>query len=141
MLTRLLAVVALVAAALVGGWLFLDPGSSDFEGSWVLTSLTHGDEPVELIDTHPVTLVIDHSEATGISACNHYRAEFTRHGEDVEFTNTFSSAAACAEPAVMELENAFIQALGAVRRADRDGDTLTLTGDGVTLVLQAGVAP
>ena len=142
MLAKLLAVFAMVAAALVGGWIFLDhPGSSDFEGSWVLTSATYAGEPVQLLDTHPITLVIDHDQAGGRSACNEYGTDFAHDGDEVTFTEFFSTAMACLPEAVMELEASYSRALGAVRHADRDGDTLTLTGDGVTLVFTGGVAP
>lgn len=136
---RLTALVAYAAAAVLTLTACGDDGPSDsvrhdWDGAWVLTSGTHQGDPLGLLDSHPVTLVLDGDDVNGISACNHYGGTVTRSGDSITFEAMSMTEMACSPESAMALEAAYHAALADVTAARLDGDVLTLTGDGVELV-------
>lgn len=140
-LLALLGVVAVLAACSDGG---SDPGRAGgtdassteplgLSGSWVLTSgrTTDGDlAPVEGAD---VTLdVAEDGTVSGVSACNRYTGQVTVEGAAVTFGPLASTRMACLGD-LMVLETAYLAALDRVTTGAREGDVLTLRGDGVAL--------
>ena len=114
-----------------------EPAGTDLDGSWRLTAATHNGAPLVLVDGHPITLDVDGNEAGGISACNNYFGTVDA-GTDiatgaVRFDGLGGTEMACMPASVMDLERAYLTALGAVESAARDGDQLTLTGAAVEL--------
>lgn len=110
-----------------------DPGDQDWDGAWVLRSGTYDGRELPLLDTHPVTLVLDGHQAYGISACNHYGGTVTRHDDEVSFGELGGTDMACMPRSAMDLERDYLTALAGITAADRTGDSLVLSGNGTTL--------
>ena len=107
-----------------------EPAGTDLDGSWRLTAATHNGANLVLVDTHPITLDLDGDEARGISACNNYFGTVDAATETaaVTFGGLGRTEMACTPASVMDLEQAYLAALGAVESAARAGDQLTLSG-------------
>ena len=143
MVVRLLAVCAAVALVMVGGaWVFGPgdhfratggPWDGDWAGTWLLDSGTYDGQPLALIKTRPITLVIEGDAASGQSPCNWYRVTAQRSGDGIAITEIASTLMAC-ELAVQRLEDAYRQAIQAVTDVNQQGDTLTLTSEHGQLV-------
>jgi heat shock protein HslJ len=103
-----------------------DVASSDpLDGSaWTLV------DGVELVEGWPITVTFDAGSVGGTSACNDFGATYRLDGSSLSIGPLDTTGAAC-EPAVMDSERAFDEALEAVDRYQLDGDQLTLSGDGV----------
>jgi len=115
------------------------PGASvrhDWDGAWVLTSGTHGDDPLTLVASHPVTLVLAGDEVGGIAACNHYGGTVTHSDDAIAFSAMSMTEMACSPESAMTLEAAFIAALADVDTATLDGDALVLSGEATTLTFE-----
>ena len=119
-----------------------DPGDADgpaseLDGAWHLVAGRDADGPFPL-GGHEVTLLVDGEEASGRSACNSYMATVAvgQGGEgSVAFSGIGGTEMGC-EPAVMQLEQRYVDALGAVEDADRGAQGLTLSGPDVRLDLE-----
>ena len=143
MVVRLLAVCAAVALVMVGGaWVFGPgdpfratggPWDGDWAGAWLLDSGTYDGQPLALIKTRPITLVIEGDAAGGQSSCNWYRLTAERRGDGIAITEIASTLMAC-EPAVLGLEDTYLQAIHAVTGVNQQGDTLTLASEHGQLV-------
>jgi heat shock protein HslJ len=110
-----------------------EPTDVDLTGSWILTDGTADGSALTLDDTHPITLTVDGDQVSGTSACNNYMGQVTVSGDSVTFGPLGGTQMACMPASVMDLEQAYLAAMGTVDTAARDGDTLTLTGDGTSL--------
>lgn len=110
-----------------------DPGVPNWDGAWVLTSGTYDGRQLALLDTHPVTLVLEGDGAYGISACNHYSGRVTRLDDGVSFGQMGGTDMACMPRSAMDLERDYLTALAGITAADRNGDRLVLSGGGTTL--------
>ena len=104
---------------------------------WVLTAAEVDGAPLELLDTHPVTLVRTDDGIGGTAACNSYGGAMTIDGSTIAFGDLFQTEMACDPPAAMDLEAAYLAALSRVDTASVDPAALTLSGDGVTLTFAA----
>lgn len=136
-LIPLLALLALSAGCGdQGGSTADDPEPVDLAGDWVLTDGTAADGPMALDDAHPITLTVEGDQASGQSACNRYMGQVTVSGDSVTFGQVGGTQMACIPTSVMDLEMAYLAALGAVESGARDGDTLTLTGPDTTLTFE-----
>jgi len=100
----------------------------DLTGSWHLVSGGDADGSFDLTG-RSVTLVVEGDTASGTSACNHYSGDLDLEGDSVRLSGMSGTEMAC-EPAVMDLERRYLDALGVVARAERSGDALTLSGPG-----------
>jgi heat shock protein HslJ len=111
------------------------PAGTDLDGSWRLTAATHNGAPLLLVDTRPITLDLDGDEAGGIAACNNYLGTVDTATDTgaVTFSGLGGTEMACMPASVMDLEQAYLTALGAVESAARDDDQLILTGTDVEL--------
>lgn len=112
-------------------------GSGDgdaLEGvTWVLDrSSIEGLVPAAPPDAH-VDLRFEGGEASGTSACNSFGGAYTVDGDGLTFGVLGGTEMACAPPALMDLEAAFLGALGAVQEHVVAGDELVLTGEGIRL--------
>jgi heat shock protein HslJ len=124
------AVVLMVAAC----------GSSDLDlsGDWTLESGTLAGSEIPLVAGAPITLSIEGDLASGTSACNQYSTVTTLDGSTVTFGAIAGTQMAC-DDEVMASERAYLDALAAVDRGERDGDGLVLSGPGTELVFS--IAP
>ena len=91
--------------------------------------------PIPIVPDADITLTVAGSQVSGRSACNQYGGEIVVKDGQVQFGPLMMTEMACAEP-IMASEAAYAAALAGVRAATRDGDRLTLTGDGVELVFE-----
>jgi len=110
-----------------------DPGGPDWDGAWVLTSGTYDGRQLALLDSHPVTLVLDGDEVFGTSACNHYGGTVMNTADGVWFGQLGGTDMACMPRAAMDLERDYLTALAGITAADRNGASLVLSGGGTTL--------
>lgn len=100
----------------------------DLTGSWHLVSGRDADGSFDLTG-RSVTLVVEGDTASGTSACNHYSGELRVEGDSVRLIGMSGTEMAC-EPAVMDLERRYLDALVVVERAERSGGALSLSGRG-----------
>ena len=111
----------------------IDAGSSGGpDGAWALSAATVDGAALDLDDRYRVTMTIDGSRVGGTAACNGYGGALTTAGGSFAVGDIAQTEMAC-EPAVMEIESAFLQGLLRVSAVARSGDVLSLTGDGVEL--------
>ncbi|MEX0658853.1 MAG: META domain-containing protein [Egibacteraceae bacterium] len=118
-----------------------DPGggsggpADDLAGAWELGEGTGPDGAIPLAEGHPITFTVedDGEQVGGTAACNSYGATLARDGERLAVTGLFATEMGCSPAAVMDAEQAYLTALARVDAATTEGDTLTLTGDGVAL--------
>lgn len=126
-----IAILALAMTACLG-----NDFADSVEGSWQLVSGTVDGAEVPVIETHPITIVFDGEQVSGVAACNNYTGSYTLEGSSIEFGNIATTRMACLDPGVMEAEAAYTAGLQAVDTVTLD-ETLTLTGEGVELVFES----
>lgn len=103
------------------------------EGTWRLVVGEVDGTPLALVATHPVTLRVDGDTVGGTSACNSYGGTLRLDGNRASIDEIYMTEMACIEDGVMELEAAYLEALGLIDTAAVDGVHLVLSGEGVTL--------
>jgi heat shock protein HslJ len=117
----------------------LAPSSRGLGGtSWVVEQID-GRDPVER--ARP-TVVFDAagSRISGRASCNSYSAGVTAAGEILRVASAVTTKMACAPP-VMEQEQRFLAALGAVAAHRREGDRLLLVDGNGRVRLRLSPAP
>jgi heat shock protein HslJ len=102
------------------------------EGDWQLASGTVDGAPFPIVADSPITLSVQGTQIGGRAACNLYGGTLSVVDGGPRLSMTSMTEMACEEP-VMAAEAAFIDVLPRIRGAARDGDKLTLTGEGVEL--------
>jgi heat shock protein HslJ len=128
----LVAAVSLLAAVAACGGTGTGSGGGDLDGTWRLVSGRDAGGSLPDLADRQVTLVVDGEQAGGVSACNHYGGRIEVDGETVSIGDLGGTEMGC-EPDVMELEQRYLAALGAVERGERVDDELTLSGPDVAL--------
>ena len=114
-------------------------GPVDLTGTWQLASGTVDGAAFPVVPGSQVTLTVQGTTIGGRAACNQYGGELTVVDGAPRFSMTHMTEMACEEP-VMAAEAAFGAALPRITGAARDGDRLTLTGQGVELVFEPAAA-
>ncbi len=130
-LNSLLAVLTVLAAACGGAG--AGGGQIEPDGPWLLSSGTSGGNPIQLIDSHPVTLVVDGSRISGTAACNGYGGNWSLNGSAVTISEVAQTEMACEPMETMDLERTFLEALTKVDTAAIVDDQLVLTGSDIEL--------
>lgn len=133
---RTILVMALLLAACGSPGTSVEPTpgrSADPAGAWQLTSATVDGRPLELLDEHPVTAMIDGSSIGGRSACNEYGARIEIAPDGIAIGELGGTLMACGPDAVMALEAAYLAALRRVGALETVGDELVLRGPDVEL--------
>ncbi len=126
---RLAVVVLVLAVTGCGG-----NGHDYVFGEWHLTAGTGVDGPLELIESHPVTLEVDDTFFRGTAACNTYGGRVDTSGGGWRTSQESVTEMACEPTEVMALERAYLDTLGVVTRNNATYEELVLTGpDGVEL--------
>lgn len=105
----------------------------DPTGAWELVAATVDGVPIELLDDHPVTAVLDASSLGGRSACNEYGGRIEGAGDGIRIAELFQTDMACGPDGVMAIEQAYLAALGRVRAIELIDGQLALRGDAVDL--------
>lgn len=104
------------------------PGSE-----WTLVSI----DGAALADGSTITLTfMDAGRAGGDSGCNRYSTGYSIDGAALRFTPVMSTRMACADPAVMQQETAYLSTLEAATGYRFDGETLVVSGAGGALVFE-----
>jgi heat shock protein HslJ len=139
MLTLLLTVLALLAAACGETGTGAGEGALDLDGDWVLVDGTGPDGEVPIADAQAPTLTID-GDRWGGTVCNSYGATAQVDGDRVRLEDVAWTEMWCEDEDLMASESAYLAAFPAVEEVERAGDQLLLTGPDVELVY-AAVAP
>lgn len=121
-------VFALVGCSLLPGAL-----NASLNGEWQLQSGTNQGAAIPIVAGHAVTLRIDGTSVDGTAACNHYGGKLEINGTTIKLSELGQTEMACADDGVMASEAAYVAALPRVTGAERDGDSLVLTGPNVEL--------
>jgi heat shock protein HslJ len=107
-------------------------------GSWALTA--YGPEgattPVASGSQASLTFNAD-GTVTGNSGCNSFGGEYKVEGDKITFSGLASTLMACEEPLMTQEGNVF-KVLDGTAAYKIDGDTLTITKDGMALVFKSG---
>ena len=99
----------------------------------MLTSGTGPQGPVEVPPDARVDLSHEDGQLRGTAACNSYFADVAVDGASITIGGVGATEMGCDEPR-MAAESAYLAALPEVTEVVRDGETLTLSGDGAELV-------
>ena len=91
-------------------------------------------------DDARVDLIFEDDAVAGTSGCNRYFGSYEVDGGSISFGTLGGTEMAC-EPSLMELESAYLAALGDVRDHQEGGGELVLSGDEVRLVFREEEAP
>jgi heat shock protein HslJ len=143
---RLLATTAVTAALTLvltacGGAGTGDAGSDgaagDLDGSWELVRGSGPDGAVPLVDSAPITLVIDGTQWGGVAACNSYGGEVQVGGGQLTSTGYAVTEMYCMDEDIMDAERAYLAALQAATEVSLTSGELVLTGPDVELVFRA----
>lgn len=120
--TSLLTLLTLSATACLGS-----DFSSTVEGSWELESGTLNDQPIPILDSHPITMTLEAAEIGGTAACNGYGGEYRLSGNEFSIEDGLAvTEMACQPQEVMESEQKFLEAL-------ISADEIQLTNAGLVL--------
>jgi heat shock protein HslJ len=125
-----LLVVALTLSACSNG-----ESSASLVGSWKLVSYGPPDAPIPAVpDAEAGITFNEDGTLTGKSGCNGFGGNYTVEGDQVTFSEIVSTLIACDEP-LMSQENIVHQVLTDTSTLKIEGNTLTLTNNGMVLVL------
>ncbi len=100
---------------------------------WQLDSGTVDGDALVLITGRPITFSVDNAQIAGNFACNWYGGPITIEDGAIAIGPTSMTEMACSEDGAMELEAAYLAALGRVTGVALEGKELVLTSDGVEL--------
>jgi heat shock protein HslJ len=116
------------------------PQEKSLEGTWSLTA--YGPEgaimPPAPGSQGSVTFNAD-GTISGTSGCNSFGGGYKVDGDQVTFTGLVSTLMACEEPLMTQEGNVF-KVLDGTASYKIDGETLTLTNNGMVLVFTSGTA-
>lgn len=106
-------------------------------GSWKLIAYgPEGSTNPAVEDTEAGLTFNEDGTVTGHSGCNGVGGEYTVQANQIEFGEFVSTLMACEDP-IMEQEGAMHQILNGLATYEIDGNTLTLSKDGMVLVFTA----
>lgn len=122
-----------LALALVGCSLLPGALNASLNGEWQLQSGTNQKAAIPIVAGHPVTLKVDGTVVGGSSACNQYGGTLEINGTTIKISALSITEMACPDDRAMASEAAYVAALPRVTGAERDGDSLVLSGPDVEL--------
>jgi heat shock protein HslJ len=105
--------------------------------SWRVTGINNGRGGVVSLvaGTHVTMSFATGGKVAGSGGCNNYTSTYTQHGGELTFASAAATRRMCAEPGVMEQEQAFLKALESAATARMEGNELELrTADGALAV-------
>jgi heat shock protein HslJ len=116
-------------------------GPIDLAGDWQMASGSVDGAPFPVPPGAQITLTVQGTTIGGRAACNHYGGDLAVDADGApHFDITSMTEMACEEP-IMAAESAFLAAMPRVRSVARDGDRLSLTGQGVELLFDRLAPP
>src|SRR5215216_803637 len=105
-------------------------------GTWKLSAVQVEDVATSALAGAEAKLTFNEdSTVTGTSGCNEFGGGYTVEGDQITFKDIVSTLMACDTP-IMQQEEAFQQILAETAMYKIDGDTLTITKDNRSLVLE-----
>ena len=107
-----------------------DETGESLDGDWVLVSGTVDGSALALNEDYRITVSIDGSEIGGTAACNSYGGSVSVDDTTFSIGEVNQTEMSC-DPAIMELESAFLEGLFRANSATRSADTASITGEGV----------
>jgi heat shock protein HslJ len=114
-------------------------GDKSLAGTWALTAYGPQGATTPITPGSQASLSFnDDGTVTGNSGCNSFGGEYKVDGGQVTFSGLVSTLMACEEP-LMTQEGTVFKVLDGTATYKTDGDMLTLTNAGMTLVFKAGV--
>jgi heat shock protein HslJ len=116
-----------------------DDGGALEDVTWVLQSSSIDELVAEAPADARVDLVFSAGEIAGQSACNRYGGPYEVDGSSISFGDLFSTNMACEQP-LMDIESAYLTALGNVDAYEVSAEELVLTGGDVRLAFDAEAA-
>jgi heat shock protein HslJ len=123
---------ALILMLLLSGCSLLTGGATaSLDGEWQLQAGTNQGQPIPIVAGSRITLKVDGTQVGGI-ACNHYGGTIQVNGASIVISALSMTEMACQEP-LMTSEAAYLAALPLVTEAERDGNSLVLSGPQVEL--------
>lgn len=103
-------------------------------GNWRLTSYgPEGSLNPAVADSNAELTFNEDGTVNGNSGCNGFGGEYTVEGDQITFSELFSTLMACEEP-LMSQEGAVFQVLNGGASFTIDGETLTITNGEAVLV-------
>lgn len=132
--------IGLSAAVLLGAAACADvepdtTAPSSLEGDWVLEAGDGPSGPIDIVEGHRPTLTIDGERWRG-QVCNIYDTTVAIDGSTVSFDGVSRTEMACMNGGIMESEDAYLDAFGAVSSFEVADDGLRLVGQDVALDYQ-----
>ncbi len=118
---------------LVGCSLLAGRAGGDLSGEWRLQAGTNQGHAVPIVPAAAITLKIHGTQVGGRAACNSYGGKLQVNGSAVTISELTQTEMACVDENVMASEAAYLAALAAVDRAERNGNSLVLRGPEVEL--------
>ena len=114
--------------------------SRSIVGSWELIEFGPAGSAMPAVEDSEAGLTFNEDgSVSGSTGCNGAGSEYTVDGDQIEFAPFVSTLMACEDP-IMEQETTFHQVLNGTATYEIDGDTLTLSRDGMVLVFTAAQA-
>ncbi|HEX2991152.1 MAG TPA: META domain-containing protein [Anaerolineales bacterium] len=114
--------------------------SRSIVGSWELIEFGPAGSTMPAVEDSEAGLTFNEDgSVSGSTGCNGAGSEYTVDGDQIEFAPFVSTLMACEDP-IMEQESTFHQVLNGIATYEIDGDTLTLSRDGMVLVFTAAQA-
>ena len=114
--------------------------SRSIVGSWELIEFGPAGSTMPAVEDSEAGLTFNEDgSVSGSTGCNGAGSEYTVDGDQIEFAPFVSTLMACEDP-IMEQESTFHQVLNGTATYEIDGDTLTLSRDGMVLVFTAAQA-
>ena len=111
--------------------------SRSIVGSWELIEFGPAGSTMPAVEDSEAGLTFNEDgSVSGSTGCNGAGSEYTVYGDQIEFAPFVSTLMACEDP-IMEQESTFHQVLNGTATYEIDGDTLTLSRDGMLLVFTA----
>lgn len=132
--------IAAIAALVLAACGSVDDDVVSPEGEWIAVSGVSDGLAVELIDGFAVTIGLDGDQMVGTAACNRYTGIVAiGPGGSFEASELSWTEIGC-EPAVMEVEGAYLTSLGNVTDYVAAVDVLTLSSDSDEWVFERSVS-
>ncbi|MFN8450894.1 MAG: META domain-containing protein [Anaerolineae bacterium] len=101
--------------------------------TWTLTSYGDPANPQPVVEGTSVTLTFSQGGIGGSAGCNTYSGAFQFEGTSLAVSQVIRTLMACADPAVMAQEDAYLNALGTAASFQLSGSQLTISYDGGVL--------
>ncbi len=105
-----------------------DGDAASPEGAWIAVSGVSSGSDVELVEGFPVTLALDGDEVVGTAACNRYSGAVAIGSDGTFEASGLSWTEIGCEPAVHEVEQAYLASLSTFSNYAVADDVLTLSG-------------